>query len=105
MVPLVAIGGAEDGAAPSTSIVLEGLKLGEWEWGRQEGRLGSFLWRSAACVSVRFRLVFVLALISVSCPAQLYTRLKHIDFFGFRQVCGMSSWKLGRLGCRTPWRG
>eukprot|EP00903_Cladosiphon_okamuranus_P015357 g14183.t1 len=28
MVPLVAIGGAEDGAAPSTSIVLEGLKLG-----------------------------------------------------------------------------
>lgn len=28
-VPLVAIGGAEDGATPSTSIVLEGVKLGE----------------------------------------------------------------------------
>lgn len=29
MVPLVAIGGEEDGVAPSTSVVLEGLKLGE----------------------------------------------------------------------------
>lgn len=29
MVPLVAIGGPEDGVAPSPDVILEGLKIGE----------------------------------------------------------------------------
>lgn len=29
MVPLVAIGGSDDGVAPSPDVILEGIKLGE----------------------------------------------------------------------------